>query len=302
MDGFINVLKPPGMSSHDVVAWARKTFQQKKVGHTGTLDPGAAGVLVLAMGKATRLSEYVLNLQKSYRCLLRLGVTTDSGDSYGNVISTSLVRDVSNKEISLVLSHFTGEIEQIPPMTSAIKINGKKLYELARKGETVARKKRKITIFSLDFVRRSTDGEKKDFFLDVTCSKGTYIRTLCADIGSALGCGGMMQFLVRTAVGPFLLKEAFSLDELSNISSHPTQFLYPMDTALRDLPKVRLPEERITVKLQNGGTARVCREFEAGAGTEVAVYDHCDQFIAIAIIEESSSGSTILRPRKVLYL
>ncbi|MGI6307881.1 MAG: tRNA pseudouridine(55) synthase TruB [Dethiobacteria bacterium] len=213
MNGFLNMLKPPGLTSHDVVKYVRGLFPGIKVGHGGTLDPGAAGVLPLLLGKATKFSSYLMDLPKVYRAELFLGLTTDTEDSSGKVIAQKKEPfSLQAEEIKKVLTSFQGEIEQVPPMYAAIKQKGRKLYEYARKGITVQRSARTVQIYSIKML---------DYFppervlLEVKCSKGTYIRTLCAQIGTALGCGGHMSFLLRKAVGGFVLSQARILDDPS---------------------------------------------------------------------------------------
>ena len=214
--GFLNVLKPPGMSSHDIVGFVRHQLGIKKVGHAGTLDPGAAGVLPVAVGRATRLIEYLEHADKSYRAELVLGIATDSGDTSGTVLEQLDVSSFSmpsRETVEAALEKFRGEITQVPPAHSAIKIGGRRAYELVREGKTVEIPERHITIHALDLV--SYDAEKRRLLLDVTCSRGTYIRTLCIDIGRALGLPAVMTFLVRTRVGDFSLAEAMTLEELA---------------------------------------------------------------------------------------
>ncbi|MDA8233960.1 MAG: tRNA pseudouridine(55) synthase TruB [Clostridia bacterium] len=213
MDGIINVHKPPGMTSHDVVSFIRRTFRQKRVGHTGTLDPGVAGVLPICLGKATRVAQFLTDQDKAYRGELTLGFTTDTLDGFGQFTGEKDASRLTEDEIRQALVGFIGEIEQIPPMVSAVRHQGKKLYELARAGVEVERRPRKVTIHSLEILEiegLSTAHPKVSF--DVVCSKGTYIRTLCDDIGARLGVGGYMSHLVRTRSGPFTLATAHPLE------------------------------------------------------------------------------------------
>ncbi len=302
MDGFINVLKPPGMSSHAVVAWLRRTFSQEKVGHTGTLDPGAAGVLVLALGKATRLSQFILNYPKQYRCLLRLGTATDSGDVYGNVIGKSAVTGVSRQQLEEVFLKFTGEIQQVPPMTSAVKVKGKKLYQLAREGRTIPREKRTANIYAIKLVKAELGKETAVVIFDVTCSKGTYIRVLCNDIGKELGCGGLMQFLVRTGIGPFRLEDAYTLEQLEANSLERKIFLKPMDTAVEYLPRIKLAGIKDTRRLLNGNFIDLRGyNLDFDWQQEVAVYSHQGEFIAIGKIDNTACAGKKLKPQKVFF-
>lgn len=231
--GIINVLKPAGMTSHDVVSFIRKTFATKKVGHAGTLDPDAAGVLPIFIGNATRLLEYAVNGKKVYRVEFTFGSKTDSGDDSGNVIKKSAVKNLEIVDIEKVLKNFTGEIMQVPPMYSALKVNGKKLYELARKGIEVEREARPITIHSLKLVHY----EGKYCICDVECSKGTYIRTLVEDISESLDMYGTMTFLLRKQVADFKLENAYTIEE---ILEKKEKCLLPLDLAVKELPVLKL--------------------------------------------------------------
>lgn len=209
-NGFLIINKQSGMTSHDVVNKIRKTFQTKQVGHTGTLDPNATGVLIVAVGKATKAISYLENDDKIYQAELTLGIITDTEDIWGNVIEEKNV-NVSKIQIEEVIKSFIGDIKQVPPMYSALKVNGKKLYELAREGVTVEREARDITIFDIYDI---TINNKKVSFT-VHCSKGTYIRTLCKDIGETLGCGACMSALNRIKVGTFDIKDSKVMDEIT---------------------------------------------------------------------------------------
>lgn len=211
-DGFLNILKPPGMSSHDVIGFVRHTLGIRKVGHAGTLDPGAAGVLPVAVGRATRLLTFLEHADKEYRAELTFGYATDSGDDLGNVLAeTASFAMPSEEEIERTLEKFRGDIVQVPPTYSAIKIAGKRACDLARAGKDVAIPSRTVHIENLALV----DRRERSLVLDITCSRGTYIRTLCQDIGTALGIPAVMSFLVRRRVGAFHLGEALTLEELA---------------------------------------------------------------------------------------
>jgi len=242
MDGILNVLKPPGMTSHDVVSFARRLFRVKRIGHTGTLDPGVAGVMVLCVGKATRLVEYLLESGKAYRAELTLGVTTDTQDSFGQVLDKKENFLLDFSLVEKTVAEFRGKIEQIPPMYSAVRHQGKKLYELARDGQEVERTARMIEIKSLNLLGYKDYSSQGLIFgskviFDVECSKGTYIRTLCHDIGDKLGCGAYMSYLIRTQVGKFCLEDAWSLEELSSLEL-PEKALTSMSADLIDLPQI----------------------------------------------------------------
>lgn len=247
LDGVLNVLKAPGCTSHDVVAAARRLLGVRRIGHTGTLDPGAAGVLVLCVGRATRLVELLQDQDKAYRAEMVLGVRTDSQDSFGKPISVQRDMRVSREVLDAVLSRFVGAIEQVPPMTSALRHKGRRLYELAREGVEVERAPRPVHIASLRIVRVEPDAPVLTFgtrvMIDIVCSKGTYVRTLCADIGDALGCGAYMSFLLRTRSGGFDLAHARTLEELEQDLAGGNLPLFGIDDALAHLPVVWLSAE-----------------------------------------------------------
>lgn len=285
--GIINVLKPPGMTSHDVVSFIRRLYGIKRVGHAGTLDPGAAGVLPVFVGNATRLVEYLADADKSYRAELTFGVETDTGDDTGKVTgSCPYIRQDANK-IKECLASFIGVSEQIPPMHSAIKVGGKKLYELARQGQIVERKPRKIIIDSISLI---TEGEKGIVF-DVTCSKGTYIRTLCSDIGKRLNCLAVMSFLVRTRVGSFHLREALTLEEIAAVKE---QAMQAADSVLAHFPSINLSE--LESRAVKNGRSISCKP----AGCElIKMYDEQNRFIGIGR-EFQQENMAILTPVKIL--
>ncbi|MDD4571458.1 MAG: tRNA pseudouridine(55) synthase TruB [Clostridia bacterium] len=238
MDGFINVDKPKGMTSHDVVAIIRKQLPRKtKVGHTGTLDPDATGVLPICVGKATRLAEYITGLPKTYCGELTLGVVTDSWDATGEVLASCDASHITLADVEALLPKFIGEIEQIPPMLSAIKVNGQKLYQLARKGEEIVREPRKITIYGLDVVKSEFGIKNPKILFNIKCSKGTYIRSLFYDMGDALCVGGHMSALRRLAVGPFGIGSSNNLEDIKTklIASETGCFL-PMKMGVDHLP------------------------------------------------------------------
>lgn len=214
MDGIINIYKEKGYTSHDVVAKLRGILKQKKIGHTGTLDPDAVGVLPVCMGKATRLCDMLTYKDKEYEAVIKLGIVTDTLDSSGNIIKESSYTSDEDTLRKVILS-YVGDIEQIPPMYSAIKIEGKKLYELARKGIEVERTARKVTIHSIDIL--DIDLDQQLVTIKTNVSKGTYIRSLCDDIGRSLGCGACMDRLKRTRSGVFDIKESITLDKVSEL-------------------------------------------------------------------------------------
>ena len=240
MDGFINVLKPTGLSSHDVVDIVRRIFKQKRVGHAGTLDPAAAGILPVALGRAARLVEYMEGADKSYRAEIAFGYATDTGDVYGDVIER-VENPVlpSEEELRSVLGRFVGVITQTPPAYSAIKVGGQRAYDLARQGAAVEIPTRTVRIDQLDLVH--ADAVHARILVDVDCAKGTYIRSLCTDIGTALELPATMRFLLRTRVGGFMLADSYTLEELAEVGE--TALCAP-DTAL-DLPVYELAPQRV---------------------------------------------------------
>ncbi|WP_407301492.1 tRNA pseudouridine(55) synthase TruB [Clostridium botulinum] len=233
MDGVINVLKPKGITSFDVVRDIRKIAKIKKVGHTGTLDPLASGVLPVCIGKATKIVDYIMEGTKNYRVEMKLGTTTDTYDREGTVLGEKEV-SVSPEEVEKAIEKYKGDIEQVPPMYSALKINGQKLYDLARKGIEVEREARKIHIYDICIL--SIDLPYVIF--DVKCSKGTYIRSLCFDIGKDLDCGAVMWNLQRLEASPFNIKEAIKLEDLNE--KNIKQYITPIDEALKDYEKLSL--------------------------------------------------------------
>lgn len=237
INGIINVRKEAGYTSHDVVAKLRGILKQKKIGHTGTLDPDATGVLPVCIGKATRLCDVIGDWKKTYEATLLLGQTTDTEDISGNVLSTKPV-NITEEEITRILKSFAGDYDQIPPMYSAKKIKGRRLYELARAGLTVERKPCRVHIFSLEI--KSIELPQVTF--SVTCSKGTYLRSLCRDVGERAGCGGCMAGLKRTAVESFDITDSFSLAEIE--AARDAQSL---DTVIRTIDSVFMDYQELTI-------------------------------------------------------
>lgn len=213
INGIINVYKEKGFTSHDVVAKLRGILKQKKIGHTGTLDPDAVGVLPVCLGKATRLCDMLTDETKTYVAGLLLGIETDTQDTSGTVLKEGDTSGFTEEQVRDAIASFVGEQMQIPPMYSALKVNGKKLYELAREGKEVERKARPVTFYAINILGMDLPHVK----IEVTCSKGTYIRTLCHDIGQKLGCGGCMESLVRTKVGRFEISESLTLKEIEEL-------------------------------------------------------------------------------------
>lgn len=286
--GLINILKPPGMTSHDVVSFIRRTYHLKRVGHAGTLDPAAAGVLPVAIGTSTRLLEYMTDCDKSYRVELTIGYETDTGDDTGTITRSMDCTMPTREKLEEVLASFLGTIEQVPPMYSAIKIQGQKLYELARAGITVERKSRTVTIHNITLLQVN----QTSILFDVTCSKGTYIRSLCTDIGEKINCPVVMSFLVRTRVGSFTANQAFTLEE---IGEAPESALLPVDTALEYMPKISLSQE-IAQAFRHGQHIKNSSDANDDQNL-LRIYDHEQQLIGIGQI---NATGTLIVPVKVL--
>lgn len=249
LDGILLLNKPLGISSNKALQTARNLFKANKAGHTGSLDPLATGLLPVCFGEATKYSGYLLDSSKSYRAHCRLGVTTTTADREGEIIAEKTV-SVSDQQLQQVLSRFRGAVEQVPPMYSALKHEGERLYKLARQGIEVERKSRQIEIYSLDMVDFSDDILE----LDIHCSKGTYIRTLAEDIGAELGCGAHLAALERTGVQPFWNAKSYTLDDLTAVQDDETQnledLLLPVESALTDWPDIELTAEMSSYLLQ----------------------------------------------------
>ena len=277
MNGIILVDKPQDWTSHDVVAKLRGVLHERRIGHSGTLDPLATGLLVVFVGRATRAVEFSEADSKEYLSGLRLGVSTDTQDITGNVIAKcdALPDEAAVRE---TLCRFIGDIEQIPPMYSAIKIGGKKLYELARRGESVERTPRKITVSSIDIV----DKDGTDYILNISCSKGTYVRTLCNDIGDALGCGACMSSLRRTRAGAFSVDEAHSLEDIeaAALEDRLSDIILPVDALFAPFPKLTVSESAAK-RLKNGNVIKVSAE-----DGDYRVYSDSEEFLLLGRVED----------------
>ena len=280
MNGILLIDKPEGWTSSDVVAKLRGVLHEKRLGHSGTLDPMATGLLVLFAGRATRAVEFAESHEKRYLARLRLGVATDTQDITGNVI-LSAPANISRETLEAALNDFRGQISQIPPMYSAIKIKGQKLYELARRGEAVERKPRSITISELRLLER----EGEDWLLDVTCSKGTYIRTLCNDIGAALGCGGCMSGLRRLRCGGFCLQNAYTIEQVQAAADtgKAESLLLPVDRLFAAAP-AHTVSGKAEKSIRCGGAPKTA----LGAG-DYRVYSDSGEFLALC----RSDGQTL---------
>ncbi|BAD40510.1 tRNA pseudouridine(55) synthase TruB [Symbiobacterium thermophilum] len=286
VDGVLNLLKPPGMTSHDVVAFVRRALGVKKAGHTGTLDPGVAGVLPVCVGRATRLAEYIAGSDKAYRAEITFGVATDTQDGFGEVVAEADASHLTRGDVAYALTRFHGPIEQVPPMVSAVKVGGKRLYELARKGVEVEREPRRVFIHRLQLLD-FRPGPRPVAYIDVVCSKGTYVRTLAHDLGRFLQVGAHLSYLVRTRSGPFVLAQAATLEELAAGKAR----LLPPAAALGDMPRVTV-SGRAAARVLHGVAPAV--RVEHPDGTTVAVVAANGALLALA---EADGGG--LRLRKV---
>lgn len=289
--GIINVYKEAGFTSHDVVAKLRGICKQKKIGHTGTLDPDAVGVLPVCLGSGTKLCDMLTGETKEYIAGFQLGIATDTQDISGKILEEKEVC-VSAEQVKEMLSHFVGELQQVPPMYSALKVGGKKLYELAREGKEVERKARPITIYELELLK----AEHPEYEIRVVCSKGTYIRTLCHDIGQALSCGAVMTSLVRSRVGEFRLKDAKTLGELQELADQGRvqEAVIPVEEMFHALPAIQvsdgaqkallngnqLKRSEVLAKEEAGIIGKMLQGFPVDQG-EYRVYSMDSRFCAI---------------------
>ena len=292
IDGIVILDKAIGISSNRALQEVKRIFDAQKAGHTGSLDPLATGVLPLCLGEATKVSQFLLDSDKKYRAKLKLGIRTDSGDSEGKVLERCTDFQISERQIEEALTSFKGEIEQVPPMYSALKVNGVPLYKMARKGQTIEREARRITVYNIELTAFEVD----ELELEIACSKGTYIRTIADDLGQALGCGAHIIALRRIQAGVFTetdcittekLKEECEANGLSAIDEH----LIPMDKAIEDLPEVVLPS--ITADfIKNGQPVMVRHLPEEGL---VRLYEE-EQFIGIGCIDDDGK----VAPRRLI--
>lgn len=284
--GIINVYKEKGFTSHDVVAKLRGIAGQKKIGHTGTLDPDAVGVLPVCLGRATKVCDLLTEKDKTYEALLLLGVETDTQDTSGEVLSRGETEHLTEEQVKEAILSFVGDYDQIPPMYSALKVNGKKLYELAREGKTVERKSRRVQIHEIRIIEVNLPRVR----MEVTCSKGTYIRTLCHDVGTKLGCGGCMEELIRTKVSCFELAESYKLSELEEMkqAGNLEEAVMPIDALFSQYSKITVRSK--WEKLAYNGNALYAKAVKRDAadcgrklldGEYLRLYDEEGHFLAI---------------------
>jgi len=305
MDGLLVIDKPSGMTSHDVVARARHILRERRIGHTGTLDPFATGVLVIVLGKATRLSQFLTGVDKEYEAIIRLGYSTDTGDRTGKPLagSESQVRNWTEEEIESALQSLRGNIDQVPPMYSAKKVEGKKLYELARRGETVERKPARVCIYDFaairpegQLIKDNLDGTF-DFHARVSCSSGTYVRTLAEDFGKRLYVGAHLAELRRTRVGELGIDQAITLEQLKIHFGEESigTVLLPTGAGISWLPSLHLSGEDVR-RASHGREVRVA-ETEWADGDNVRMYDAGEQLIAVGRYDVNARS---VRPHVVL--
>ena len=286
INGIINVYKERGFTSFDVVAKLRGILHERKIGHTGTLDPEATGVLPVCIGNATKVCELLTDKDKVYRTVMHLGITTDTQDMTGTVKEDRSREAALLKEqtVEAAILQFVGDYEQIPPMYSALKVDGKKLYELAREGKTVERKARPVKIFDIQIEKM----ELPEVTMTVSCSKGTYIRTLCHDIGAKLSVGGCMKELLRTKVGRFELSESLTLDELQKLKEEDrlAEAVLPVEEVFKELPEIRSDTEELDKLLKNGNPFRSRAVKDVKGGDMFRVYHSDGTFIGVFKYDE----------------
>lgn len=293
MNGILLVDKPAGMTSHDVVDRVRKKAGMRRIGHTGTLDPAATGLLILCLGTATRLSEHFTGLGKTYEGIMRLGLTTTSYDLEGEIVEESEVPELDRAAIQSQCNTLVGTIDQIPPMVSAVRIGGERLYKKARKGEVVDRPARRVEVKSFDVKSYNAP----DASVRIDCSSGTYVRSLCHDVGAALGCGAVLASLRRVAVGHHLVENSAVLDELEDAASVSSRLL-PMGSAL-DLPEIILNPDALAI-LSNGGNLSAS-DFRDGCATQegwVQIKDGDGELLALAVVS-TTPLETFIHPKRV---
>ena len=299
INGIVNIYKEKGYTSHDVVAVLRKVVGQKKIGHTGTLDPDATGVLPVCLGRATKVCELLTDHDKTYEALLLLGKTTDTQDISGEVLEERDPGDLTEEEVRSCIESFIGEYDQIPPMYSALKVNGKKLYELAREGKTVERAARRVQIFDIEILSIALPRVT----MKVHCSKGTYIRTLCHDIGQKLGCGACMEKLTRTKVSRFEIKDSLTLAQIEVLKKEDrlSEILIPIDQMFANYPSIIVSGEAARLAYNgNGIKDRDVRKDENILDEAyVRVYDDVEDFIGVYQYHEKEREYRI---RKMFYI
>jgi len=293
MDGILLIDKPSGITSHDVVDCIRKKTGIKRIGHTGTLDPNATGLLILCLGKATKLSEYFVGLDKTYEGKMRLGMISDSHDIDGNILQEKSWEGITENEVRRYIPEFIGEIEQVPPMVSAIKVGGKRLYKIAREGLTIEREARKINVYEFSVLKI----ELPDVWFRVSCSRGTYVRTLCHDFGQKIGCGAVLIELKRTKIGNYNVDNAVPLERIES-KEEIQKRLISIEQSL-DLPRIILSSfgENLFI---HGNKVQSDEILEMNEGTKelVQVFNKQGMFLGVASIAKTAVGPSLI-PKKV---
>ena len=300
ISGLLNIDKPKGITSHDVVNRLRKVARQRKVGHAGTLDPMATGVLLVCLGQATRLIEYLVAGRKQYRATIRFGISTDTLDADGKVTAKTDPSGLSESLLRSLLPKFMGEIEQTPPIFSALKRGGKPLYRLARAGQSVEVEPRRVTIDSLTWVA----WQPPDLTLDIRCSPGTYIRSLARDLGQAAGAGAHLAALTRTASGRWTLAEAAPLDIVERDAAHGSSawqsYLYPLDRAVDHLPQVTLDQD-LSERIKHGQQIQIAPDVLAADEREELIRAYAPDGDFLAILTRVEADDKLWRPKKVFH-
>ena len=294
VDGILLLDKPLGRSSNSALQKIRYLFNAKKAGHTGSLDPLATGVLPICFGQASKVTPFLLDSNKRYRCTAQLGVTTTTGDKEGDELDVREVKPFTKDDIEKVLADYRGAIEQIPPMHSALKHNGQPLYKLARQGIEIERKVRHVNILELTLIEFTED----TITLDVHCSKGTYIRTLAQDIGEAMGFGAHLSMLRRTEVEPFDCSKLYTIEEIETLATENalSDILLPIDTALLEFPSIQLNDKEVAL-ICNG--IKITRE-ETPEAEMIRLYSKQNEFLGIGKHALSDSGKNMLVPRRLM--
>ena len=301
INGILNINKEAGYTSHDVVAKLRGITKQKKMGHTGTLDPEAKGVLLICFGKATKVCELLTNKDKVYVTTLLLGKTSDTQDSTGKILSEHPTSHLTEEEVVNGIKGFIGESHQIPPMYSALKVNGKKLYELAREGKEIERQPRKITIEEMNILWMDLPRVR----VEIKCSKGTYIRTLCHDIGQKLGCGGLMEELLRTRVGDYTLEDSITIDEFREcfLNDQVEDVLIRIEDVFEEYPKCILKKSGESLAY-NGNPLpgkMMIGDAQFHDGEKMRLYDSSENFIGIYRWIEGNNGQGRFKVEKLFF-
>jgi tRNA pseudouridine55 synthase len=310
MDGILVINKPSGMTSHDVINQLRRILQEKKAGHTGTLDPDATGVLPVCLGKATKIIQFLEDKEKGYEGTITFGVTTDTMDAKGQIIKVSDSTQLKQNDVMQIFGNFVGEILQTPPMVSAIKVNGKRLYEIARQGKTIDRTPRKIHIYDLQLIRFYEEEipeidplrsfTKIDF--RVLCSRGTYVRSLASDVGDSLGCGAHLSRLVRTRSGCFTIDDSIELEAIRNEPQRAISALRSIDDALSFMPLITISDfgKKRFVNGVQLDMSDILINKDVNFDTLVRIHDKMEKLLGIAKVTQSGLDEIVYKPIKVL--